>query len=61
MYPSKYKSVFRIHTMSEALAYPMKNVNKIADLFLYLLDTYDLCLSYAEGSHPGGRGTTRRF
>ena len=61
MYPSKYKSVFRIHTMSEALAYPMKNVNKIADLFLYLLDTYDLCLSYAEGSHPGGQAQPEDF
>ena len=52
MYKSKYKSVFRIHTIQEALKYELtSDVNK-TDLFLYLLDTYDVLLSHSEGMIP---------
>ena len=61
MYPSKYKSIFRIHTLGEAIAYPLKDIGNPADFFLYLLDVYDLLLSYADGSHPDGSAQPSDF
>ena len=50
MYQSNYKSLFRCHTLVECVNYTLdENVEK-ADLFLYLLDTYDILLSHADGS-----------
>ena len=50
MYRSNYRSLFRCHTLVECMNYSLEpNISK-ADLFLYLLDTYDILLSHADGS-----------
>ena len=50
MYRSNYKSLFRCHTLTECVNYALDpNITK-TDLFLYLLDTYDILLSHADGS-----------
>ena len=43
MYQSKYKSIFRCHTLNEAINYDLKSISEV-DLFLFLLDTYDILL-----------------
>lgn len=50
MYRSNYKSLFRCHTLAECVNYSLELTISKADLFLYLLDTYDLLLSHADGS-----------
>jgi hypothetical protein len=50
MYNSNYKSIFRCHTLVECVNYSLKPPVEKADLFLFLLDTYDILLSHAEGS-----------
>jgi len=50
MYRSNYKSLFRCHTLTECMNYSLEPTTKKADLFLYLLDTYDILLSHADGS-----------
>ena len=50
MYRSNYKSLFRCHTLAECVNYSIELSISKADLFLYLLDTYDLLLSHADGS-----------
>ena len=50
MYRSNYKSLFRCHTLVECIDFTLDNTVKKCDLFLYLLDTYDILLSYADGS-----------
>lgn len=50
MYQSNYKSIFRCHTLVECVNYSLAPPVEKADLFLYLLDTYDILLSHAEGS-----------
>ncbi|MDA7838891.1 hypothetical protein N9A45_00990 [bacterium] len=50
MYRSNYKSLFRCHTLVECMNYALVPNIKKADLFLYLLDTYDILLSHADGS-----------
>ena len=50
MYRSNYKSLFRCHTLVECMNYALEPKMKKADLFLYLLDTYDILLSHADGS-----------
>ena len=50
MYSSNYKSIFRCHTLAECLNYSLEPSISKADLFLYLLDTYDILLSHADGS-----------
>lgn len=50
MYRSNYKSLFRCHTLVECMNYTLEPNIKKADLFLYLLDTYDILLSHADGS-----------
>lgn len=50
MYRSNYKSLFRCHTLVECMNYALEPNIKKADLFLYLLDTYDILLSHADGS-----------
>jgi hypothetical protein len=46
MYQSKYKSIFRCHTLYEAINYDLKSISEV-DLFLFLLDTYDILLEDA--------------
>jgi hypothetical protein len=43
MYQSSYKSIFRTHTLHEAVSFDLKNISEV-DLFLYLLDTYDVLM-----------------
>lgn len=43
MYQSKYKSIFRCHTLDETINYDLKSIDEV-DLFLFLLDTYDILL-----------------
>lgn len=50
MYQSNYKSLFRCHTLTECVNYALDDSVEKADLFLYLLDTYDILLSHADGS-----------
>lgn len=51
MYRSNYKSLFRCHTLSECLSYSIDSLRiEKADMFLFLLDTYDVLLSHADGS-----------
>jgi hypothetical protein len=50
MYRSNYKSLFRCHTLVECVNYSLEPNLQPADLFLYLLDTYDILLSHADGS-----------
>lgn len=50
MYRSNYKSLFRCHTLVECVNYALEPSTEKADLFLYLLDTYDILLSHADGS-----------
>ncbi len=50
MYKSNYKSLFRCHTLVECVNYALEPTTNDADLFLYLLDTYDILLSHADGS-----------
>ena len=50
MYQSNYKSLFRCHTLVESVNYSLVPPVQTADLFLYLLDTYDILLSHADGS-----------
>jgi hypothetical protein len=50
MYHSNYKSLFRCHTLVECVNYALEPTTQKADLFLYLLDTYDILLSHADGS-----------
>lgn len=50
MYRSNYKSLFRCHTLVECVNYSLEPSIQKADLFLYLLDTYDILLSHADGS-----------
>ena len=50
MYRSNYKSLFRCHTLVECVNYALEPTTQKADLFLYMLDTYDILLSHADGS-----------
>lgn len=50
MYRSNYKSLFRCHTLVECMNYALDPKIPKADLFLYLLDMYDILLSHADGS-----------
>ena len=50
MYRSNYKSLFRCHTLVECINYGLDAIDNKADLYLYLLDTYDILLSHGDGS-----------
>ena len=50
MYRSNYKSLFRCHTLTECVNFGLEPNIKKADLFLYLLDIYDILLSHADGT-----------
>jgi len=50
MFRSNYKSLFRCHTLVECVNFALDPKISKADLFLYLLDTYDILLSHADGS-----------
>ena len=50
MYRSNYKSLFRCHTLTECVNFTLEPKIEKADLFLYLLDIYDILLSHADGT-----------
>jgi hypothetical protein len=43
MYQCNYKSVFRVHNVHEAVCFNLQKISEV-DLFLFLLDTYDVLL-----------------
>lgn len=45
MYPAQYKSISRVHDIDEAINFPFNGKEKQVDLFLYLIDTYDVLLN----------------
>ena len=45
MYPATYKSICRVHDINEAIQFPFNGKEKQADLFLYLIDCYDVLLA----------------
>ena len=51
MYPAQWATPDRIHTVEEALMFPVREKTD-ADLYLYILDTYDVLLSGVEGQIP---------
>ena len=50
MYRTEYQSVYRVHTIDEAIAYDISKNQ--TDMFLYLIDTYDVLLSIAADQLP---------
>ena len=49
MYPSKYKASVRIHSVDDAITTPIHNKTP-ADMFLYCLDLYDVCINHMESN-----------
>ena len=47
MYSSSYQSIFRVHSLHEALTTDLEKISEV-DLFLFLLDTYDVLLDDSE-------------
>lgn len=50
MFKTPYRSLFRVHTIKEAIELDMPKDK--TDLFLYLIDTYDVLLSISTASLP---------
>ena len=50
MFKTPYKTIYRIHTIEEALEFNLPKDK--TDMYLYLIDTYDVLLSAAIGSTP---------
>ena len=50
MYRTQYKTLYRVHTIEEALAYEIPKHR--TDLFLYMIDVYDVLLSVASNQLP---------
>jgi len=50
MYRTEYQTMYRIHTVDEAIAYDIPRNG--TDLFLYLIDTYDVLLSITADQLP---------
>lgn len=50
MYRTAYKTLYRVHTLEEALTYEIPKDR--TDLFLYLIDVYDVLLSVASNELP---------
>ena len=50
MYRTQYNTLYRVHTVEEAIQYDI--ARSPTDLFLYLIDTYDVLLSVAANQLP---------
>ncbi len=50
MYRTQYKTLYRVHTVEEAIEFDIPVTP--TDLFLYLIDTYDVLLSITSGQLP---------
>ena len=59
-YPAQFNTAGRIHTIKEAVEFPFNGKESNCELFLFMLDTYDVLLdiSGSSSSHfPTGRNT----
>lgn len=57
-YPAQFNTVGRIHTVKEAVEFPFSGKENNCELFLYMLDLYDVLLDIASSSSfPTGRET----
>lgn len=55
-YPAQYNTSCRVHTLEEAVEYPFNGKEKTVELFLYMLDTYDVLMDITKVSQfPTGR------
>lgn len=57
-YPAQFNTAGRIHTVKEAVEFPFTGKENNCELFLYMLDLYDVLLDIASSSQfPTGRET----
>lgn len=58
-YPAQYNTSCRIHSVHEALEFPLTGKESTVELFLFMLDTYDVVMDIASGQtkFPTGRET----
>ena len=57
-YPAQFNTAGRIHTVKEAVEFPFTGKENNCELFLYMLDLYDVLLDIASSSSfPTGRET----
>ena len=57
-YPAQFNTAGRIHTVKEAVEFPFSGKENNCELFLYMLDLYDVLLDIASSSQfPTGRET----
>jgi len=57
-YPAQFNTTGRIHTVKEAVEFPFTGKENNCELFLYMLDLYDVMLDIASSSQfPTGRET----
>ena len=57
-YPAQFNTAGRIHTVKEAVEFPFSGKENNCELFLYMLDLYDVLLDIASSSSfPTGRET----
>jgi len=53
MFKTQYHSIFRIHSLAEAVATPIRT--SFTDLLLYVVDLYDVLLSVESGALPAAQ------
>ena len=58
-YPAQFNTSGRVHTVREAVDYPLNGKEKTVELFLYMLDMYDVLMEIGSGGtqFPTGRQT----
>lgn len=58
-YPAQYNTSCRIHSVKEAVEFPFTGKESTVELFLFMLDTYDVLMDIAAGQSgfPTGRET----
>ncbi len=57
-YPAQFNTAGRVHTVKEAVEFPFTGKENNCELFLYMLDLYDVMLDIASSSQfPTGRET----
>lgn len=57
-YPAQFNTAGRVHTVKEAVEFPFSGKENNCELFLYMLDVYDVLLDIASSSQfPTGRET----
>ena len=59
-YPAQFNTSGRVHTIKEAVEFPFNGKESNCELFLFILDTYDVLMDIAGSSSnqfPTGRNT----